>query len=221
MSFNRLAALAGFIVIVLLVLNAALLGDQPTLDDSIEDVVQYIGEDQALHRLAAVLGLLDLPFYIVFIAAIVAKLRDGDREHGEAWAIAALAGAVFIGVTATIGESLNLILFLRGGEGLDDSTVRAIYDGSAVAYGSIGIAVAGVTGSVAIAAIRREFWPRWYGWLSALVAVIGVISVGGVAWTSTAGLLLGIAPFVGLLVWTLASSILLYRDEHDANGAGA
>ena len=80
MSFNRLAALAGFIVIVLLVLNAALLGDQPTLDDSIEDVVQYIGEDQALHRLAAVPGLLAL-LALLASTALFPHLRLAQRTH--------------------------------------------------------------------------------------------------------------------------------------------
>lgn len=213
MSFNRIAAVSGFIVVVLLTLNVALLSDQPTPDDPIEDIVRYLGEDQGMHRLAAVLGILVLPFFVVFFAAIVAKLRDGDRERGEAWAIAALAGAVLIYAAGMIGDSLTVVLFLRGGEGLDDSTVRAIYDGLFAAYGMVGIAVAAVTGSVAIAAIQREFWPRWYGWLSALVAVIGFASVGGVLWTALAGQILGFAPLIAVLVWMLASSILLYRES--------
>ena len=51
------------------------------------------------------------------------------------------------------------------------------------------------------------------GGLSALAAVIGCISVGGIFLTSFAGLLRGFAPFVALRVWTLATSVLLYRDN--------
>ena len=90
--------------------------------------------------------------------------------------------------------------------------MRALFDGLYIAYVSTGIAVAAATGSVAIAAIQREFWPPWYGWLSALVAVIGLISVGGVMWTSMTGLVLGAVPLPALGVWILASSILLYRE---------
>ena len=212
MSFNRIAAIGGFIAVALLILSGALLGNQPTLDDPLEDVVQYIGDDLTMHRLAMVFGILVLPFFVVFFAGIVSKLRDGDRELNEAWGIAALAGAIFIGATAAIGDTFAVLLFLRGGDGLDDSTVRVIYDGLIVAYGSTGIAVAGATGSVAVAAIRREFWPTWYGWLSALAAAIGFISVGGILWTSFTGQLLGFAAFIGFLVWTLATSALMYQE---------
>ena len=213
MFFNRIAAISGVIAVVLGVLHGALLGDRPTLDDPIEDVVQYIGDDLTMHRLSMVLGILVLPFFIVFFAGIVSKLRDGDRELNEAWGIAALAGAISVGAAAAIADTFVVLLFLRGGDGLDDSTVRVIYDGFVVAYGSAGIAIAGVTGSVAIAAIRREFWPSWYGWLSALAAVIGFISVGGILWTSSTGLLLGFAAFIGFRVWTLATSVLMYREN--------
>ncbi len=213
MSFNRIAAIGGFITVALLILNGALLGSQPTLDDPIEDVVRYIGDDLTMHRLAMAFGILSLPFIIVFMAGIVSKLRDGDRELNEAWGIAALAGAILTGATAAIGDTFAVMLFLRGGDGLDDSTVRVIYDGVAVAYGSMGISIAALTGSVAVATIKRKFWPDWYGWLSALAAVIGFISVGGIFLTSFAGLLLGFAPFVALLVWTLATSVLMYREN--------
>ncbi len=213
MSFSRIAAIGGFIFVVLIFLSIGLLGtDQPTLDDPIEDVVEYINEDAGMHRASTVFGVLVLPFVVVFFAGIVSKVRESDREHGEAWGIAALAGAILLGATAGIGDALTGVLFLRAGDGLDESTVRAIYDGSFIAYASAGIAVAAVTGSVAVPAIRYRFWPVWYGWLSAVAAVIGFVSVAGVLWTSTTGAGFGFVWFIALLVWLLATSVLLYRD---------
>ncbi len=213
MSFSRVAAIGGFIATVLIILSVGLLGDAPTLDDPIEDVMEYISDDADMHRASLILGVLLLPFAVVFFAGIVSKVRDSDREHGEAWAIAALAGAIFIGATATVGDILTGVLFLRAGDGLDESTVRAVYDGAAIAYASTGIAVAALTGTVAVSAIRHRFWPEWYGWLSALAAAIGFVSVAGVAWTSTTGLVLVTAPLPALGVWMLATSVLLYRDD--------
>ena len=120
---------------------------------------------------------------------------------------------IFLSSPSAIGYTFAVLLFLRGGDARDGTTVRVVDDGCVVAYGSAGIALAGATGSVAIAAIRREFWPSWYGWLSALAAVIGLISVGGILWTSSTGLLLGFAAFIGFRVWTLATSVLMYRDS--------
>jgi hypothetical protein len=159
-----------------------------------------------------VLGIAVLPFYAVFFAGIISKLRESDREHHEGWGIAALGGAILIGAGAGVGDSMSVVLFLRGGDGLDESTVRAIYDLLTVAYGSVGIAVATLAVSVAVPAIRHRFWPDWYGWLPAVVAAVGFVSVAGVAWTSTTALVLGYGAFTALLVWTLATSILMYRE---------
>ena len=211
MSFNRIAAIGGIIGVVLLILNGVLLGNQPALDVSIEEVRQYIGEDAAMHRTAMVFGIATLPFYAVFFSGVAMRLRDSDREHGEGWAIVAIVGAILLFATAAIGDTMAVVLFLRGGDGLDDSAVRALYDTWLVSYGSIGVAVAALTGSVAIATLRHRIWPTWYGWLAALVAIIGFISVGGVAWTSTA-LVLVFAVFIGILVWTLVTSVLMYRE---------
>ncbi len=216
MSFSRVAAIGGFIVVILVIVTAVLLGDQPVLDDPIEDVVEYLSEDADMHRASLVVSALLVPFFVVFVAGIVSKVRNSDREHGEAWAIAALAGAILLFATGGLGDALTGVLFLCGGEGLDESTVRAIYDGSFIAYTSMGIALAALTTSVAVPAIRYRFWPAWYGWLSALAAAIGFVSVAAVQWTSTTGAAFGFGWFIALLVWMLATSVLLYRDGNGA-----
>jgi len=77
----------------------------------------------------------------------------------------------------------------------------------------VGIAIAVLTGAVAISSYRHPSWPPWYMWLSALAAVIGIISVASTSWTSDTALILGYAAFAGLAVWTLASSIMLVNEE--------
>ena len=41
--------------------------------------------------------------------------------------------------------------------------------------------------------------------------MVGFVSVFGMAWTSSAGDVVGFSGFIGLLVWTLVTSVLLYR----------
>jgi hypothetical protein len=212
MSFNRVAAVGGFIAIVLIVLSVALTGSQPTLDDPIEDVMEYLNNDADMHRASLVFSVLDLPFFALFLAGVASKLRDSDREHGEAWAIVAIAGGILIGAAAGTGEVLMGALFLRGGDGLDASVVRVLFDGAVIAYVSAGVAIAALTGSVAASAIRHRFWPEWYGWLSALVAAVGFASVAGVVWTSTTGFAVGAIALPTLAIWTLTTSVLMYRD---------
>jgi hypothetical protein len=212
MSFNRIAAIGGVVGVLLVLPNLILLGDQPTLDDPTADVIDYLADDVDLHRTASILGVLTMPFFVVFFAAVVSKMRANDREHGEGWAIAALAAAILFGATSMTGDALTGVLFLRAGEGLDAAAVRAIYDASWLSYASGGIALGALAASVAIPTIQHRFWPVWYGWLSGVVAVLGVISVAGVQWTSDTALVLSFAMFLGFLVWTVVTSVLLYRE---------
>jgi hypothetical protein len=205
MSFNRVAAAGGFIAVVLMILSVVLTGDGPTLDDPVEDVMAYFNDDADMHRASLVFSVLILPFFTVFLAGVASKLRDSDREHGEAWAIVAIAGGILIGAAVGTGDILMGALFLRGGDGLDASVVRVIFDGAVIAYVSAGVAIAALTGSVAASAVRHRFWPEWYGWLSALAAAIGFASVAGVVWTSTTGFVVGSIALPALAIWTFAS----------------
>ena len=119
-----------------------------------------------------------------------------------------------IGATARIGGVAVGTLLLRGGAGMDDETIRAIWDLGGRAYSGVGIAIAVLTGAVAMSSYRHPTsWGVGYTYLSALAALIGVISVASTSWTSDIALILGYAAFAGLAVWTLASSIMLVREE--------
>ena len=213
MSYARTAGGFGIIAFVLMVLNVAFYGSTPTLDDPTSEIVAYIGEDLDMHRLALIFGVLILPFYAVFLSGMVARIYAVDREHGEAWGLVALIGGIMIGATATIGGVAVGTLLLRGGAGMDDETIRAIWDLGGRAYSGVGIAIAVLTGAVAMSSYRHPRWPPWYTYLSALVALIGVISVASTSWTSDTALVLGYVAFTGLAVWTLVSSIMLVNEE--------
>lgn len=211
MAFARVAGVGGMSFVVLLIVGAVLLGDQPLRDESVEGIQRYLGEDQGLHRASMVVGFLSLPFFAVFLGGLTAQLRASDSEHGEGWAASALAGGILMFGIAMIGDTMAVVLFLRGGEGLDASTLRALWDAVFVVHGLVGVAAAALAGSVAVPVLRHRLWPAWYGWLAALVAVVGFVSVFGMAWTSSAGDVVGFSGFIGLLVWTLVTSVLLYR----------
>jgi hypothetical protein len=211
MSFNRLAAGAGFLVVVLLVLNVALLGDQPKVDESIAEYGSYIQDDEGLHKTALLLGILVLPFAAVFFSGVLMPIRESDREHNEGWAIAALIGGILLGATAGLGDTFAAVLFFRTGEDLDAATVRALWDGQLLAYASTGVAMTALTGAVAVPTLTHKLRPAWYGWLSAVVAVLGLLALISVVGTSVGASIFGLIALIGFLVWTLATSALLYR----------
>lgn len=198
--------------IALLIVNGALLGDQPLSGDSIDEVRQYISDDEGLRKTAVFIGIALGPFAIVFFAGVANKLRASDREHGEGWAIAAIASGILIGAAAGVGDTLTATLVFRGGEDLSASTIRAIWDAKTIAYASTGIGATALVLSVAIPTFMHKVWPVWYAALGALVAVLGVLALISVVSATNGSNLFGFIGFIALLVWMLVTSILLLRE---------
>ena len=61
-----------------------------------------------------------------------------------------------------------------------------------------------------IAAVRAQRTPRWYTGLCGLVAVVAVVSVIDTVSTATGGALAG-AAFLGFIIWTLTSAVVMLR----------
>jgi len=201
------------IAVLLMLLNLALLGNQPTLDDPTSEIASYIGEDLSMHRAGLLFGAAILPFYGVFLVGIVALVRTADREHNESWAIVALAGGILVGAIATVGDLMIGALTLRGGAGLDDETIRVLWDLGVRAYSSTGLAIGTMIGAVAISSVRHPRWAEWYGWLSALAAVLAFVTIIGTNWTSDTAYYLGFLGFGALIVWTIVTAVMMLREE--------
>jgi hypothetical protein len=220
MSFYRIAGLAGIVFIVLVVLNAVLLGNQPLADDSVSEVRDYISGDEGMHKTALFLGIVLLPFAVIFFAGLTVKLRESDRANVEGWGFAALAGAVLLGAGVGVGDAMVSALFFRSGEGLDDATIRVLWDAQLTSYAATGAAVATLTLSTAVPTLWHRIWPTWHGLLGIVVGVLGVLSLIGVVSDTNGGNAFAGIGFVAFAVWTLATSVLLLREPAAAVDPG-
>ena len=197
----------------MLIPNNALLGNPPLAGDDVEEVRAYISDDEGLHKTAMFFGIVVLPFAIFFFfSGIGHRLRATDREHNEGWAIAAIASAILLGAAAGVGDVLASTLLFREGEGLSDSTIRAISDAQGIAYASTGIAATGLTLSVAIPSVRHGVFPMWHAALGGIEAALGVLAVISIMSATSGASIFGLVAFIGLAVWSLATSVLLIRD---------
>jgi hypothetical protein len=212
MRFNRIAALAGGCFIVAIIVSVALLGgDELTVDDSPSEVRSYLASDQAMHRWSVFFGAIALPFAAVFIAGVVNSLQASDREHGEAWAVVALMGGLSMGAAAGVGDILLAILFFRGGEGLDDATILALQDGQRIAYAGMGPPIAILMVSVAVSGLQHRTWPAWHAVLGLVGAAVSVVAALSVVSASGDVQIAGLFAFPALLVWSLVTSVMLFR----------
>ena len=212
MPFHRITAIAGLVFIVAVIFSVALLGgDELTVDNSPSEVRSYLSGDEAMHRWSVFFSVMALPFAAIFFAGVVSSLQASDREHGEAWAVVALLGAVLLGAAAGTADTLLAILFFRGGEGLDDSTILALQDGQRIAYASMGPAMAILMVAVALSGMRHQTWPVWHAMLglagaaASIIAPLSVLSPDGDIQVAA------LFAFPALLIWSLASCVLLLR----------
>jgi hypothetical protein len=214
MPFNRVAAIAGSCFVVAIIVSVGLLGgDELTVDDSPSEVRSYLASDEAMHRWSVFFGAVALPFAAIFFAGVVNSLLASDREHGEAWAVVALMGSLFMVAAAGVGDVLLAILFFRGGEGLDDSTILALQDGQRIAYAGIGPPVAILMVAVAVSGLQHRTWPAWHavlglvGAAASAIAALSVVSPGGDVQVA------GLFAFPALLIWSLLTSVVLFRAQ--------
>jgi hypothetical protein len=211
MSFRRIAGLSGVVFVVLMVLNGILLGDQPLAGDSVDEVRTYLADDVNLHKTAFILGMVLLPFAVVFFAGLYTKLRASDIAHDEGWAIAAVLGAVLLGASAGVGDIALGALLFRGGSGLDDPTLRIVWDAQIIAYSSTGIALTAI--AVAVPTLRHKLWPAWYPLLSLIAAAAGAIALVAVVSDTNGGSIFGLIGFIAFAIWVLATSGLLITER--------
>ena len=114
MSFTRTAAIAGIVLVILLIVNAVLLGNPPMIDEDTEEIQKYLKGNGDMHKIGALVGFAVLPLFAVFLAGIVRPIRASDQEHDEGWAVVVLAGAIVLAAVATMGGVLQAALFFRG-----------------------------------------------------------------------------------------------------------
>jgi len=138
MGFNRIAGYAGIVFIVLMVINVVLSGGSPMPGDSITELRDYVSGDIGMHKAGLFASILVLPHAALVFAAVIAKVRISDAVNGESWSTVALLGAALIGASAGIGDVPVGTALYRGGDSLDDSTLRALWDGQLIAYSASG-----------------------------------------------------------------------------------
>jgi hypothetical protein len=211
MTFNRLAAMAGFVFVLLSVTNGALLGAPPSPGADLADVRRYAEGNEFAHKAALLALVAALPFATVFFAGVVHRLRTSDTAHDEAWGIALLGSAILAGAAAIVGSTLYGMLIYRGGSGLDDSTLRLLKDGELIAYSAMGTSVAGVAISAAGPTFAHHALPSWHGVVGAIVAVVAAVGTLAMVLNTDEGALISSIGTLSLGVWVLATSVVLVR----------
>ena len=215
-TFERLGAVAGLAFIALSLIGDFSSGSPPGTDDSAGKIASYFSGHHRGVIASVVLTGIAGPFFVWFLVALVLRLRAVGET---AWAVAAFALAL-AALAAGFAADAFYGSLARIAVTADKSVAKSVYqlDGFFTVK-SFWFEAAAIL-AVAIAAWRAL--PRWYALVSlaaALVTALGGIAVANDGFLAPLGGLTELA-FLGLLVWIVASVVLLWRQPQPVRAAG-
>jgi hypothetical protein len=218
---EQFGAATGILFVVAL-LAAFIFGPDkpPGFDDTAQQVSTYVhdnrGETQATTALFALGGF----FFLWFLGSLARAIRLAEGPGPGRLGAIAFGGGIATAAIATVGQAALWTASYH--TDLDPSVVRGIYDVGSASFLLVGIGVAALVGASSVVALRAGTLPPWLGAYGAVltvftlvVTVVGAFQETG-AFSPSDGVL-GLLVFLGFLLWTLATSVVLVRGV----GAGA
>lgn len=213
---ERWGAATGILFVVVL-LAAFVFGPDtpPGYDDSAQQVLEYVHDNRGDIQAATALFALGGFLFLWFLGSLARALRLAEGPGPARLAAIAFAGGVTTVAVATVGQAAQWAASYH--TDLDPNLVRGLYDVGIGAFLVVGLGIAALIGATsALALLRAGTLPSWlaiYGAAFTLytlvVTVVGTFQETG-AFSPSDGVL-GLLVFLGFLLWTLATSIVLVR----------
>jgi hypothetical protein len=216
-TFERLGALAGIAFILLSLIGDFSSGTPPGTDDSAAKIADFFQDHHQGVIASVVLTGIAGPFFVWFLAAVVLRLRAVGET---AWAVAVF-GLALAALGAGVAADAFYGSLARIGTYGDDRLAKSVYQLDGFFTVKSFWFAAGTVLAVGIAAWRRL--PQWYAMLSIAAAVVCALSGIAVRKTGFLTPLGGLTDlaFLALLVWIVASAVMLWREPVSPEARGA
>jgi len=211
-AFSRVAAVAGIAWIVLTVISIFLVGDMPTAADDANVVRDYLSENVGSHQAGLAAISLSLVPLLVFAAGLVEMLRRSGRRGHDGWSTATGALYVFAVAVGTIGMVTEAGLLLSRDAGLDDGTLLALWDINMASTAMMVLGFGGAVACASISSLTHRTRPNWYGGLGVVVGIAGLFGLAGLVSDSDTAAAASFVMLPLFVIWTIITSVLLYRD---------
>lgn len=207
---SRIGALAGLAFALLLFVGIAML-DIPQSASDRELVAWWSdGGHQTTAVLSMYLFVLAGLCFLVFLVKLRSRLLAAEGGDGQLTALVVVAGAVFVAMLFVAAASRGLVAFAVKSPANDESLPGA----DTLRYApQLGYAITGTGGVLAAAltiattswlTVRTSVFGRWLAWIGAVATLIVIVATA---------LLSGIFAMPAIFVWTLATSLALWRTD--------
>ena len=175
-NWDRLAAGSGIVFVALFIAGYFSSAKPPSLNATNSKWVDFVlGHSKEL-KLSSILFGLAIIAFLWFAGSLAARLRDGGEARLASVLLAGVAGA--IGTVGVLIASQTALVRIAADS---PKEVKGWVDFLQVTNTIVDFPVAAVIGSVAIAALRSQVFPLWYGRVAALAAVVVLFGGGALS----------------------------------------
>ena len=195
MTATRLVPLSGIVAVAVIFAAFAISGETPSTDAPLNEVVDFYNDHKDDLQLTGALLALGALFFTFFSTTLAGVLRRAQGETGGSSALSfgggilfAVGLAIFAGLNFTIGDAADDI---------DPASLQALHVLGNDMFFPLAVGTAAFLLGSGIAIVKTGALPKWLGWVA---IVLGVLSATP----------LGFFAFMGLGVWTLIVSVLLW-----------
>ena len=194
--FERFAPLAGVAFVILVMASFMTFGDgPPSPDEPVEESARFWAENDTKLAVSVVLEGLGAIALVFFGAILAQALRPADGGPVGLWLLP-LIGASIAATGFLVDASLTLALTSTA-EDISPAGVEALsafYENDFIPMAG-GIAIIALSSGLLI--LRSGVLPKWLGWVAIALFVIGVTPLGFVG-------------FIGMGIWILVVSVMLF-----------
>lgn len=196
-TLERLAPLTGLVFVGLILVTIFGFGNnEPDATDSTQKVVAYWHNHHDKEMFGALIGTVAVVSLVWFGGVVRAHLASAEGGAARL-ATTAFGGFVLIGVGGLLFSGIDFAAADTAGK-VPAGVTQTLSVMNSDLYFPLagGLAIAML--ATGVASLRHKALPTWLGVLAILIGVIAVTPVG-------------FFGFLALLVWSLVTSILLYR----------
>ncbi len=206
-NWDRWAPISGVLTVAFLVATFFLPAKSPpNVNDSGAKIAAFATDHRTALLVSAYLTGVAAFFLLWFVGSLVTRIRDGGERRIS---VVALGGGLGVAVVAFGAVAIQLAIAYSVAEQGDNGVTRGLF--TVMWLAPFGFPIAALSGAVAVASLRSQFLPRWYGMASGVAAVWFLVAQAALAkhgFMSPTGAASWIA-FLAFLVWLLVTSVLM------------
>ena len=208
----KVGGVAGIASVVLLVVPAGLVADEPRYSDGGREILSWYARNGGRWTLSIfVIGIALAFFLLPFLSALASVLERAEGEP-HVWSRVAFASGLLIVagmVTGWGGEGILSYLARDAGE----EVARAGVAFALFIYAITGLFVGAFVLSSSLVILKDEVFSRWVGWFGLVVAAVNIIGAAAVFDTPDGffGVLRTRVAPLALAVWIIAVSVGMIR----------